>query len=125
VKPAVFPSAIPSPRAIQGGAGGDVWCVSPEALYYFLPPLRMMQGSNLIGSFVHGNALGVILEPRGLDGVPEKQRADLWKVCIGPLVEEVAIGSEYPKEDFDNVVKDLSEFLESKGVSRSITSTDR
>ena len=49
----------------------------------------MMQGCNLIVSFVHGNALGVILEPRELDGVSETQRKDLWKVCIGPLVEEV------------------------------------
>jgi hypothetical protein len=121
----MFSSTNPAPRAIQGGVRGTAWSVSREALYYFLPRLPMMQGCNLIVAFVHGNALGVVLEPRAVDGMNDDDRKNLWKVCLGPLVEEVAIGSEYPKEDCDRVVKDLVRFLDKEGVSRSIAMSER
>ena len=44
----------------------------------------------LIASFVHGNALGVVVQP--VDGgsrPPHRKRKDLWQVRIGPLLPEI------------------------------------
>jgi hypothetical protein len=81
------------------------------------PFLIMADGSTLIASFVHGNALGVILEPRSAGLLPQKDRKDTWRVCIGPLVQEVAIGTEFPRGDFKKVVRDLRAFLLERGIS--------
>ena len=70
----------------------------------------------IVVSFVHGNALGVILEPTSATQLPEAQRTALWKVCIGPLVEEVARTSEFPADDFAKVIVELKEFLRRRGV---------
>lgn len=76
----------------------------------------MKRGYNLIASFVHGNALGVVLEPRGCESLPKEKRKNLWKVCIGPLVSEVALDLEFPEDDFRNVVKDLTKFCKANRV---------
>jgi hypothetical protein len=82
-----------------------------------IPFLIMADGSTLIATFVHGNALGVVLEPRSAALLPQKERKDTWRVCIGPLVQEVAIGAEFPRGDFEKVVSDLRKFLLQKGIS--------
>jgi len=85
-------------------------------------PRSMMQGYTLIASFVHGNALGVILEPAGVDQkVDQSARANTWQVKIGPLVPEVAIGTEYPKADFERVVRDLVKFCRANGITPPLT----
>lgn len=72
---------------------------------------------NLIVSYVHGNALGVILEPAGArEQYAEDELRKLWQVRIGVLVAEAAIGKEYPKEDFDKVVRDLVAFCKEHGI---------
>jgi hypothetical protein len=70
----------------------------------------------IVVSFVHGNALGVILEPDSAAQLPDTQRTKLWKVCIGPLVEEVARASEFPTDDFAKVIVELKQFLDRRGV---------
>lgn len=77
----------------------------------------MTDGYNLVHSAVSGNALGVILEPRHVSQLPKKERTDTWKVCIGPLVTEVAIGSEFPKADYDTVIRKLVSFLTNEGAN--------
>ena len=76
----------------------------------------MDDGPTIVAPFVHGNAMGVILEPRSAAQLPDKQRTALWRVCIGPLVSEVAVGSEFPADDFAKVVFELRRFLRSRGV---------
>jgi hypothetical protein len=72
-----------------------------------------MQQHRLIVSFVHGNAVGLILEPSDTDTtLPEQERARTWAVRIGPLSSEVAIGTEYPKAEFQAVINDLVAFLQ-------------
>jgi hypothetical protein len=76
-----------------------------------------MEAYTLIASFVHGNALGVVLQPHGV----EKYFADFeckwtWQVRIGPLVPEAAIDTEYPKEDYQHVVDDLVAFCTKHGI---------
>ena len=76
-----------------------------------------MQPYKLIASFVHGNALGVVLEPSGTPkDIPLSDLANTWHVRIGPLVPECAIGTEFPKEDYERVVRDLAEFCEMNGI---------
>jgi hypothetical protein len=80
-------------------------------------PARIMQAYTLIAAFVHGNALGVVLEPAGARGhFAPSDLPNTWQVKIGPLVAEVAIGSEFPKEDYKLVVRDLAKFCEEKGI---------
>jgi hypothetical protein len=65
----------------------------------------------LVAAFVHGNALGVVIEPVGFEKwVPDAERPELWTVRIGPLVPEAAIGAPYPKEDYQKVTDDLLQF---------------
>lgn len=79
-----------------------------------------MQAYKLIASFVHGNALGVVLEPcYAEDLVDEASLPHTWQVRIGPLTVE-AIGSEFPQSDFEAVVDDLRKFCVQHGISRGI-----
>ncbi|HWB12365.1 MAG TPA: hypothetical protein VG826_24280 [Pirellulales bacterium] len=73
-------------------------------------------GLVIVASFVHGNALGVVLEPKSAADLPKSQRTALWKVCIGPLIAEVAAMPEFPTGDFTQVVFDLRRFLVSQGI---------
>jgi hypothetical protein len=75
-----------------------------------------MEGYHLIFSAVHGNALGVVIEPRGVETLTKQDRVKTWQVRIGPLVEEAAIGSDYPEDEFDAVVNDLKKFCDQQGV---------
>jgi hypothetical protein len=81
----------------------------------------MMQPYRLIASFVHGNALGVVLEPTtGMEGLSDETLKTTWQVRIGPLALEAAIGADYPKDDYDAVVRDLKLFCEAHGIDRGI-----
>lgn len=76
-----------------------------------------MQPYKLIVSFVHGNALGVVLEPPGArEYFADFELPNTWQIRIGPLVPEAAIGTEYPKEDYERVVRDLLKFCEENGI---------
>lgn len=80
-----------------------------------------MRSYKLIVSFIHGNALGVVLEPSGArETFDPHQLRHLWQVRIGPLVPEVAVGEEFPKEDFERVVDDLKAFCEQHGITRGL-----
>jgi hypothetical protein len=70
---------------------------------------------NLMASFVHGNSLGVVLEPRdAADLLNDDERKKTWKVCIGPLLWE-AVEEAYPAENFNLVVNDLVQFCKQHG----------
>lgn len=83
-------------------------------------PISMTQMYSLIASFIHGNALGVILEPKHVEELPLQERPHAWLVRIGPLVAEAAVGTEFPKEDYEKVVQDLVVYCESHGIDRGI-----
>jgi hypothetical protein len=76
----------------------------------------MMDAYQLIFSAVSSNALGVVLEPASVSGQPRSERMHAWKVCIGPLVLEVAISSDYPAEDYKTVIDMLVTFLTDEGA---------
>src|SRR5428012_13142 len=50
-----------------------------DSFWYPSLLISMQHGYRLIVSFVHGNALGVVLEPRTFAEVPKEQRKDVWK----------------------------------------------
>lgn len=85
--------------------------------YYSLPQTSMTQPYDLVVSFVHGNAVGLILEPHGIrdyadaDEVPKS-----WQVRIGPLAPEAAVGAPFPSEDFKKVVADLVLYCRDHGI---------
>lgn len=81
-----------------------------------LPQSRMTDGYNLVHSAVSRNALGVVLKTRHVADLPKQERIDAWKVCIGPLVTEVAAGAEYPAADYETVIKQLVTFLTAEGA---------
>ncbi len=85
-----------------------------------------MQGYRLIASFVHGNALGVVLEPSyARDQVDEAALPNTWQVRIGPLTVEAAVGAEFPKEDFQAVVDDLAAFCDKHLIDRGLKRTEK
>jgi hypothetical protein len=84
-----------------------------------------MQAYTLIAAFVHGNALGVVLEPAGArEHFAPSDLPNTWQVKIGPLVAEAAVGTEFPKEDYKLVIRDLVTFCEEKGIRCGVGGRD-
>ncbi|MGI8982262.1 MAG: hypothetical protein ACR2FY_23775 [Pirellulaceae bacterium] len=89
---------------------------SQRRSFILFPNRRMKQGYNLVYSTVHGNACGVIIEPRTSEDLPEEDRKNYWIVRIGVLVAEAALSADYPKADFDDVSDDLKDYCTRAGV---------
>jgi hypothetical protein len=105
--------------AFQGSAA-IVFGASRKRCFYMFTPISMTQMYSLIASFIHGNALGVVLEPKHVEELPLQERSHAWQVRIGPLVPEAALGTEFPRADYEKVVQDLVVYCESHGIDRGI-----
>lgn len=93
-------------------------------MFISFPNTSMEHIYNLIASSVHGNALGVVLEPVGVDEYfADFERPTTWQIRIGPLVAD-AVGPVFPKEDYDQVVRDLAAFCTKNGIEAPLDRVD-
>ena len=69
-----------------------------------------------IATFVQGDAVGVVVEPVILGGVPKDRRGNLWVVKIGFIGGKGPRSGPYPAGAFEGVVREVRAFLRREGV---------
>ena len=66
---------------------------------------------------VQGNVLGTVMATAQDRGFCQGRALFVWKVFIKPLLDEVAEGEEFPKEDARAVVEQLVKYCLAEGLA--------